>query len=83
MSPRAVARLRSAGHSTSRRAGPDGDGKRRMGNFFVSVPCARLWPCFGSMSGASLHGRSWPRLRARHTSGLMANNMVATRALIT
>src|SRR6266571_691682 len=29
--------------------------------------------CFGSVSGASRYDRSWPRLRARHTSGLMAN----------
>src|SRR6267378_2565297 len=30
--------------------------------------------CFGSVSGASRYDRSWPWLRARHTSGLMASN---------
>jgi hypothetical protein len=29
--------------------------------------------CFGSVSGASRYDRSWLRLRARYTSGLMAN----------
>src|SRR3990172_391281 len=29
--------------------------------------------CFASVSGASRYDRSWPRLRARYTSGLMAN----------
>src|SRR6266568_1440646 len=48
---------------------------RRIGNSFASVPRnARGCGCFGSVSGASRYDRSWPRLRARHTSGLMANN---------
>src|SRR5712664_2645272 len=36
--------------------------------------------CFGSVSGASRYDRSWPRLRARHTSGLMANKDVGRLA---
>ena len=29
--------------------------------------------CFGSVSGASRYHQSWPRLRARYASALMAN----------
>ena len=36
---------------------------------------ARIAVCFGSVSGASRYDRSWPRLRARHTSDLMANKI--------
>src|SRR6266568_8864383 len=38
--------------------------------------------CFGPVSGASRYDRSWPRLRARHTSGLMANKSRLTRRLL-
>ena len=37
--------------------------------------------CFGSMSGASRYDRSWLRLRARYTSGLMANKEALMQAI--
>src|SRR6267142_1250548 len=39
-----------------------------------SCPCREMRAvaaCFGSVSGASRYDRSWPRLRARHTSAAL------------
>jgi len=52
------------------------DGDRLLAKLIPSRACREMRAvaaCFGSVSGASRYDRCWPRLRARHTSGLMAN----------
>ena len=54
------------------------------GQEIPSGPCRErraVAACFGSVTGASRYDRSWPRRRARYTSGLRANKTRARAQL--